>query len=188
MKVYTMTFKFFLLPPHVYQLDYFHPSLVGHQHMAKALWNSMLTPAASKKTYFNSTEPFVCPDSSTLLYTNWTIVTARPNYCLYFVLLAHELKLFTAYFLVLELAIATCCIFFLPYVSVYEGLTTPTTLNWSMHNCHCGANFASLFSAWWNWHPQHRLLKINNFKFTVYKGLSKTWLQLELDQHMVMTF
>ena len=163
------------------QLDYFHPSLVGHQHMAKALWNSMLTPAASKKTYFNSTEPFVCPDSSTLLYTNWSkIVTARPNYCMYFVLLAHELKLFTAYFLVLELAIAACCIFFLPYVSVYEGLATPTTLNWSMHNFHCGANFASFFSAWWNWHSQHRLLKSNNFKFTVYK----MWLQLVLDQSM----
>ena len=95
----------------------------------------------------------------------------------------HELKLFTAYFLVLELAIAACCLFFLPYVSVYEGLTTPTTLNWSMHNCHCGAKFASFFSAWWNWHPQHRLLKSNNFKFTVYK----TWLQLVLAQSMVTT-
>ena len=58
-----------LLSPLV-QLDYFHPSLIGHQHMAKALWNSMLTPAASKKTSFNADEPFVCPDSSTLLYIN----------------------------------------------------------------------------------------------------------------------
>ena len=55
----------------IMQLDYFHPSLVGHQHMAKGLWNSMLTPAANKMTYFNADEPFVCPDSSTLLYTDW---------------------------------------------------------------------------------------------------------------------
>ena len=84
------------------QLDYFHPSLIGHQHMAKALWNSMLTPAASKRTYSNADEPFVCPDSSTLLYTNWSIiVTAHPNFCLCFVLLVHKLKPFTFYFLTL---------------------------------------------------------------------------------------
>lgn len=59
--------RYDIFPPP--QLDYFHPSLVGHQHMAKALWNSMLTPAANK-TYINADEPFVCPDSSTLLYTN----------------------------------------------------------------------------------------------------------------------
>ena len=56
-------------PSCIIQLDYFHPSLIGHQHMAKALWNSMLTPAANK-TYINADESFVCPDSSTLLYTN----------------------------------------------------------------------------------------------------------------------
>ena len=60
----------FFLPLLYIQLDYFHSSLIGHQHMAKALWNSMLTPAANKKTYFNADEPFVCPDSSTLLYTD----------------------------------------------------------------------------------------------------------------------
>ena len=90
------------------QLDYFHPSLIGHQHMAKALWNSMLTPAARKRTYSNADEPFVCPDSSTLLYTNWSkIVTAHPNFCLCFVLLVHELKPFTFYFLTLYLAIGS---------------------------------------------------------------------------------
>ena len=39
----------------IMQLDYFHPSLVGHQHMAKGLWNSMLTPATNKTTYLNAT-------------------------------------------------------------------------------------------------------------------------------------
>ena len=52
------------------QLDCFHPSLIAHQNMAKALWNNMITPAAQKRDYFDYTEPFVCPTNSTLLYTN----------------------------------------------------------------------------------------------------------------------
>lgn len=50
-------------------MDCFHPSLLAHEHMAKALWNNMLTPAAQKKHYFDYTEPFVCPNTSSLLYT-----------------------------------------------------------------------------------------------------------------------
>lgn len=52
------------------QLDCFHPSVIGNQHMAKALWNNMLTPAAQKRTSFDSSEGIVCPTNSTLLYTN----------------------------------------------------------------------------------------------------------------------
>ena len=59
-----------ICPPSFMQLDYFHPSLVAHQQMAKSLWNSMLTPAARKKTYIDFTEPIVCPESTTRLYTN----------------------------------------------------------------------------------------------------------------------
>ncbi|XP_064393239.1 phospholipase B1, membrane-associated-like isoform X3 [Halichondria panicea] len=51
-------------------LDCFHPSLLAHQHMAKGLWNNMLTPAAQKKTSLVWTDPFVCPTNNTLLYTN----------------------------------------------------------------------------------------------------------------------
>jgi phospholipase B1 len=50
-------------------LDCFHPSLLAHQNMAKALWNNMLTPAAKKRTSFDFTKPFVCPTNTTLLYT-----------------------------------------------------------------------------------------------------------------------
>ena len=52
------------------QLDCFHPSLIAHQHLAKALWNNMLTPAAKKKDYFDWKEDFVCPTNTTLLYTD----------------------------------------------------------------------------------------------------------------------
>ena len=52
------------------QLDCFHPSLIAHQNMAKALWNNMITPAAQKRDYFDFTEPFVCPTNVTLLCTN----------------------------------------------------------------------------------------------------------------------
>lgn len=51
-------------------LDCFHPSLIAHQHLAKALWNNMLTPAAKKKDYFDWKEDFVCPTNTTLLYTD----------------------------------------------------------------------------------------------------------------------
>ena len=50
-------------------LDCFHPSLCGHQHTAKSLWNNMLTPLAKKKDYFDFTEPIICPTNTTLLYT-----------------------------------------------------------------------------------------------------------------------
>ncbi len=51
------------------QLDCFHPSLIAHQNIAKALWNNMITPTAQKRDYFDFTEPFVCPTNTTLLYT-----------------------------------------------------------------------------------------------------------------------
>ena len=64
---YGVSVMLFLLP--LFQLDCFHPSVLAHQNMAKALWNNMLTPAARKKTSFDFTETFVCPTNSTLLYT-----------------------------------------------------------------------------------------------------------------------
>lgn len=51
-------------------LDCFHPSLVAHQALATALWNSMLTPAASKKDSINFSDTPICPGPDTLLYTN----------------------------------------------------------------------------------------------------------------------
>lgn len=59
-----------LPPPPSPQLDCFHPSLIAHQNMAKALWNNMLTPAAKKRSSFDFAEPFVCPTNTTLLYTD----------------------------------------------------------------------------------------------------------------------
>ena len=54
----------------IIQLDCFHPSLIAHQNMAKALWNNMITPAAQKRDYFDFTEAFVCPTNTTLLCTS----------------------------------------------------------------------------------------------------------------------
>jgi len=50
-------------------IDCFHPSLYAHETMAVALWNSMLTPAAQKKTVVNFEDKPICPTSDTLLYT-----------------------------------------------------------------------------------------------------------------------
>jgi phospholipase B1 len=50
-------------------LDCFHPSLIAHEALATALWNNMLTPAASKKTVMNITDTPLCPTANTLLYT-----------------------------------------------------------------------------------------------------------------------
>lgn len=50
--------------------DCFHPSLYAHETMAIALWNSMLTPAAQKKTVINVGDVPICPTPNTLLYTN----------------------------------------------------------------------------------------------------------------------
>jgi len=51
-------------------LDCFHPSLFAHENLAVALWNSMLTPAAQKKTQLTIGDKPICPTSNTLLYTN----------------------------------------------------------------------------------------------------------------------
>jgi lysophospholipase L1-like esterase len=50
-------------------LDCFHPSKAGQQAMAIALWNSMLTPAANKKTSLDMEDEVICPQADTLLYT-----------------------------------------------------------------------------------------------------------------------
>jgi phospholipase B1 len=50
-------------------LDCFHPSLQTHQLMALALWNTMLTPAAKKKTSYYWPVNIICPTNDTLLYT-----------------------------------------------------------------------------------------------------------------------
>jgi len=49
--------------------DCFHPSLIAHQALATGLWNSLLTPAAMKKTNMNITDTPLCPTADTLLYT-----------------------------------------------------------------------------------------------------------------------
>jgi len=51
------------------RLDCFHPSKVGQEVMATALWNSMLTPAANKKTSMNMDDVPICPAPDTLIYT-----------------------------------------------------------------------------------------------------------------------
>jgi len=49
-------------------LDCFHPSLMGHEGMAIALWNNMLTPAANKKTFLNLGDTPLCPTEDTRLF------------------------------------------------------------------------------------------------------------------------
>jgi phospholipase B1 len=51
-------------------LDCFHPSLLAHQKMAIALWNSLITPMAEKKHNFNPDDPLICPDQSSRLWTS----------------------------------------------------------------------------------------------------------------------
>jgi len=53
----------------VSHLDCFHPSKPGQEAMAVALWNSMLTPAAKKKTTINMDDVPMCPTADTLIYT-----------------------------------------------------------------------------------------------------------------------
>jgi len=51
------------------RLDCFHPSKSGQEAMAVALWNSMLTPQAKKKTSINMADTPICPTKDSLLYT-----------------------------------------------------------------------------------------------------------------------
>jgi len=51
------------------RVDCFHPSKPGQEAMAVALWNSMLTPAATKKTSLNMDDKPICPTQDTLIYT-----------------------------------------------------------------------------------------------------------------------
>jgi lysophospholipase L1-like esterase len=58
------------LPHHfLSRVDCFHPSKQGQEAMAVALWNSMLTPAANKKTTLDMSDAPLCPTPDTLLYT-----------------------------------------------------------------------------------------------------------------------
>lgn len=51
-------------------LDCFHPSLLAHQKFAISIWNSLVTPWAKKKQFFNPNDALLCPDANTLLYTD----------------------------------------------------------------------------------------------------------------------
>lgn len=51
------------------RLDCFHPSKPGQEALATALWNSMLTPAAKKKTSLNMSDVPICPTQDSLIYT-----------------------------------------------------------------------------------------------------------------------
>jgi len=50
--------------------DCFHPSAKGHEALSIAVWNNMLVPAASKKTYWDVNDVPLCAGPDTLLYTN----------------------------------------------------------------------------------------------------------------------
>lgn len=50
--------------------DCFHPSAISHSAAATALWNSMLTPKAQKKTSWDPATPALCATESTLIHTN----------------------------------------------------------------------------------------------------------------------
>lgn len=50
--------------------DCFHPSLIAHETFAIALWNSMLTPAAQKKTNISFGDIPMCPTANTKIYTD----------------------------------------------------------------------------------------------------------------------
>jgi len=51
-------------------IDCFHPSLLAHETLAVALWNNMITPAASKKLDIVFGETPVCPTSDTKIYVD----------------------------------------------------------------------------------------------------------------------
>eukprot|EP01089_Gocevia_fonbrunei_P016048 TRINITY_DN4888_c0_g1_i1.p1 TRINITY_DN4888_c0_g1~~TRINITY_DN4888_c0_g1_i1.p1 ORF type:complete len:357 (-),score=49.77 TRINITY_DN4888_c0_g1_i1:4-1074(-) len=50
-------------------LDCFHPSLLAHQQLAIATWNSLLTPVGKKPQHLKPNQPLICPTADTLLYT-----------------------------------------------------------------------------------------------------------------------
>eukprot|EP00026_Physarum_polycephalum_P012990 Phypoly_transcript_13345.p1 GENE.Phypoly_transcript_13345~~Phypoly_transcript_13345.p1 ORF type:complete len:342 (+),score=36.57 Phypoly_transcript_13345:133-1026(+) len=50
--------------------DCFHPSAYTHSLGATALWNNMLSPASSKKTFLDPTDTPICATPDSLLYTN----------------------------------------------------------------------------------------------------------------------
>jgi len=50
-------------------LDCFHPSRLGQQAMAIALWNNMLSPSIGKHAFLDMDDTPMCPTADTLLYT-----------------------------------------------------------------------------------------------------------------------
>ena len=50
-------------------IDCFHPSLMAHQSIAVATWNSLITPREDKKLTFNVDDEMLCAGVDTLLET-----------------------------------------------------------------------------------------------------------------------
>jgi len=50
--------------------DCFHPSALAHEAISIGLWNSMLTPAAQKKTSWNPDDVPICATADSVLYTS----------------------------------------------------------------------------------------------------------------------
>jgi len=51
-------------------LDCFHPSLLAHQKIAIATWNSLIVPLDQKPTTFDPSTPLKCADSNSRLFTS----------------------------------------------------------------------------------------------------------------------
>jgi len=51
-------------------LDCFHPSLLAHQMIAIAGWNSLIVPFKQKSTTFDPSVPLKCADSTSRLFTS----------------------------------------------------------------------------------------------------------------------
>jgi len=49
--------------------DCFHPSAISHEVISVGLWNSIITPSASKPTSWDPAQPPKCADKDSLLYT-----------------------------------------------------------------------------------------------------------------------
>ena len=133
------------------QLDCFHPSLIAHQNMAKALWNNMITPAAQKRDYFDYTEPFVCPTNTTFLYTNWQFVVfftvtgwnSTASFIFqHFYVLYHVLKLFN-----INIHQCLCSLLCFYGARCYVAILGPRKLTFSLCACASITRVITLHSA-----------------------------------------
>eukprot|EP01116_Phalansterium_solitarium_P001842 TRINITY_DN11663_c0_g1_i1.p1 TRINITY_DN11663_c0_g1~~TRINITY_DN11663_c0_g1_i1.p1 ORF type:complete len:352 (+),score=121.52 TRINITY_DN11663_c0_g1_i1:836-1891(+) len=70
--VYQPFFYNLVVPNSTYisTLDCFHPSLLAHETLAVAAWNSLLLPFASKPTTFVPDQPITCPTSASRLWAD----------------------------------------------------------------------------------------------------------------------